>query len=129
MSQLSRAVLLAAHGYTAFLPDAVHSLDRDPLPDYFTVGIYDDFWKTIFANIDEFAAVKKFVKAQGFDKPFIIGHSMGGMSVMGIAAAHPRDVAGVVSFNGSGDWLLTHLFTQARFAAQVAKDWPLPSGN
>lgn len=57
--------------------------------------------------------------------PFIMGHSMGGMTVLGIACKYPDKVRGVVSFNGSGDWGLTHLFIQARFGVNVGRNWVL----
>ena len=50
---------------------------------------------------------------------------MGGMSVLGIAARYPHLVKSVISFNGSGDWLLSHLFMQARFGLSAGRDWPL----
>ena len=50
---------------------------------------------------------------------------MGGMSVLGIAARYPHLVRSVISFNGSGDWLLSHLFMQARFGISLGRNWPL----
>lgn len=50
---------------------------------------------------------------------------MGGMTVLGIACKYPDKVRGVVSFNGSGDWGLTHLFIQARFGVNVDRNWVL----
>lgn len=44
---------------------------------------------------------------------------------MGLAARYPGDIRGAVSFNGSGDWLLTHLFIQARFGVAEDRAWPV----
>lgn len=123
--QLSKAYLLAVAGYTVFLPDAANHGEREALADYYAVSDYPIFWRTIFQNIEEFPAIASYIAEQGFGKPFIMGHSMGGMSVLGIAVAYPRKVRAVVSFNGSGDWLLTHLFIQARFGVSVGKTWDL----
>lgn len=50
---------------------------------------------------------------------------MGGLSVLGIAASHSAHLRGIVSFNGSGDWELSHLFMQARFGISFGRNWIL----
>lgn len=120
--QLSRAYLLAVQGYTVYLPDAVCHGERDRLEDYYTMKAYPVFWKTIIQNIKEFPTLYSYIKNEGKDQPFLMGHSMGGMSVMGIAAAYPDLSKGIVSFNGSGDWLLTHVFLQARFGVYMGEN-------
>lgn len=50
---------------------------------------------------------------------------MGGLSVLGIAASHSAHLRGIVSFNGSGDWELSHLFMQARFGISFGRNWTL----
>lgn len=115
-SQISRASLLALHGYTVYLPTAIYHGDRGALENYFEMSSYDLFWDAILKNIEEFPDLIAFIRERGEGIPFLLGHSMGGMSVLGIAAAHPSIVKGVISFNGSGDWELTHLFMQARFS-------------
>ncbi len=124
-AQLTRAAILAINGYTVFLPDAVHHGGRGPLTDYYAYEDYDIFWKTIFMNINEFSGLEKSVRASGCRQTFLMGHSMGGMSVLGIAAAYPSSIDGVISFNGSGDWELTHLFMQARFGIAMDREWNL----
>lgn len=123
--QLTKAGILALEGYTVFIPDAIHHGERDALADYYQVEDYGVFWHTIFQNIEEYPAILDFVKSKGYEKPYIMGHSMGGMTVLGIGAAYPETMKGIVSFNGSGDWLLTHLFMQARFGMAVARNWSL----
>ncbi len=123
--QLTKAGILAMNGYTVFVPDAIHHGERGALQDYYQVEDYDIFWQTIFQNMEEYSQLLAFVKERGYEKPFIMGHSMGGMSVLGIASAYPGTMKGVVSLNGSGDWLLTHLFMQARFGIAVSRDWKL----
>ncbi len=124
-SQLTRAALLALEGYTICVPDAVFHGERHPVSDYYTLESYDLFWKTIFNNIDEFPLLQEDFIKNGYQKPVIIGHSMGGMSVMGIAAKYGNEIEGAVSFNGSGDWELTHLFMQARFGYILGENWSL----
>lgn len=123
--QTTRAAVLAAHGYTVLLPDAVYHGARGTLPDYYSIGAYESFWQAIFQNVREFPALSAFLASRGFATPWVLGHSMGGMTVLGIAAEYPDGIRGAVSFNGSGDWLLTHLFIQARFGVLEPRDWPL----
>lgn len=123
--QLSRALILAAHGYTVFLPDAVHHGKRGSLPDYYAVEAYEFFWKTVFQNMEEFPVLADYLKAHGYEKPWVMGHSMGGITAMGLAYKEAENIEGAVSFNGSGDWLLTHLFIEARFGVLMSRDWPM----
>ncbi len=123
--QKTRALILAAYGYTVLCADAVHHGERGALPDYYTVPAYDLFWDTIFQNMEEFPALAARLRAEGYGKPWVMGHSMGGITAMGLSYRYARDIAGAVSFNGSGDWELTHLFIEARFGVVLRRDWPL----
>lgn len=123
--QLTKAGILALYGYTVFIPEAVNHGERGALADYYQVKDYDIFWNTIFQNIKEYPSLDSFVKSKGYDKPYIMGHSMGGMTVLGIGSTYPTSMKGIVSFNGSGDWLLSHLFMEARFGMAVSRDWAL----
>lgn len=123
--QLTKAGILALYGYTVFIPDAIHHGERQALADYYQVEDYDIFWETICQNIEEYKTILSFVKSKGYEKPFLMGHSMGGMTVLGIGAAYPETMKGIVSLNGSGDWLLTHLFMQARFGIAISRNWAL----
>lgn len=123
--QISRALLLAAHGYTVFLPDAVHHGKRGTLPDYYAVEAYEFFWHTVFQNMEEFPTIAGYIQEQGYGKPWVMGHSMGGITAMGLAYKEAETIRGAVSFNGSGDWLLTHLFIEARFGVLMSRDWPM----
>lgn len=123
--QLTKASILAVNGYTVFIPEALYHGERGALTDYYQKEDYDIFWKTIFRNMEEFPFLSSYIKERFSEKPFILGHSMGGLSVLGIGSLHEKDLKGIVCFNGSGDWLMTHLFIQARFGMYVEKDWPL----
>lgn len=123
--QMTRALVLAAHGYTVLLPDSIFHGSRGMLPDYYSVEVYGTFWETIFRNIDEFSEIGKWLHEHSFSVPWVMGHSMGGLTVIGLAAQYPKGIRGAVSFNGSGDWLLTHLFIQARFGVAEPRDWPV----
>lgn len=123
--QLTKASILAVNGYTVFIPEALYHGERGALTDYYQKEDYDIFWKTIFRNMEEFPFLSSYIKERFSERPFILGHSMGGLSVLGIGSIHGQDLKGIVCFNGSGDWLMTHLFIQARFGMYVEKDWPL----
>lgn len=123
--QLTKASILAVNGYTVFIPEALYHGERGALTDYYQKEDYDIFWKTIFRNMEEFPFLSSYIKERFSEKPFILGHSMGGLSVLGIGSIHGQDLKGIVCVNGSGDWLMTHLFIQARFGMYVEKDWPL----
>lgn len=122
--QRTRALLLAAYGYTVLCPDAAHHGQRGTLADYYTASSYDFFWDTVFQNVEEFPLLAKWFGEKGFQNPWVMGHSMGGITAMGIAWRYAGHVAGAVSFNGSGDWEMTNLFIQARFGAVLPRDWP-----
>ena len=87
---MSRAALLAVNGYTVYLPEALHHGERDPLEDYYVVEDYPVFWNTIFNNIEEYNSLYEFITAKEKMAPFIMGHSMGGMTVLGIACKRSR---------------------------------------
>ncbi len=123
-AQESRAALLAAYGFHVLLPEAVNHGERGALSDYYTPEIYETFWKTIFQNADECAAILAYAESCGFSRPWIVGHSMGGMTTMQIAYRYAKEIAGAVSFNGSGDWTLTHLFMQASYGIDLGRDCP-----
>lgn len=123
--QMTRALILAAHGYTVFLPDAVNHGERGKLSDYYSAEVYALFWETIFRNEAEFPCLSAYFHDAGWGRPWVLGHSMGGMTVLGLAAKYPEALRGAVSFNGSGDWLLTNLFIQARFGVPMEREWPL----
>lgn len=123
--QTTKAAVFALHGYTVFVPDAIHHGERDALSDYYRLEDYSIFWETIRQNVREYEALHDFVREKGYGTPIIAGHSMGGMSVLGIAARYPQLVRSVISFNGSGDWILSHLFMQARFGISLGRNWPL----
>lgn len=123
--QIHRAAILALHGYTVYVPDALHHGERGALSDYYQVEAYPLFWKTIFQNMEEFPLLQQEIRQAGFGKPLIMGHSMGALSVLGMAGAYRENIKGVISVNGSGDWLLSHLFMQARFGIDAGRNWPL----
>ena len=123
--QTTEAAVFALHGYTVFVPDAIHHGEREALADYYQIEDYRIFWDTIRQNVREYEKLHAFVREKGYGTPIIAGHSMGGMSVLGIAARYPQLVRSVISFNGSGHWILSHLFMQARFGISLGRNWPL----
>lgn len=123
--QLSKAYLLAVNGYTVYIPEMIHHGERNALENYYSVDMYPFFWSTIFKNMEEFPKIRDYISERCKKKPIIMGHSLGGLTVLGIGSIYENDLRGIVSFNGSGDWLLTHLFIQARFGYYVPRDWEL----
>lgn len=123
--QLSKAYLLAVNGYTVYIPEMIHHGERKALENYYSVDMYPLFWNVIFQNMIEFPVIRDYISENCQEKPVIMGHSLGGLTVLGIGSLYEDDLKGIVSFNGSGDWLLTHLFIQARFGYYVPKDWEL----
>ena len=123
--QYSKAAIFAVNGYTVYIPEAQSHGERGALDDYYKVEDYPIFWNTIFQNMEEFPLLADCIREDYDEKPFILGHSMGGMSGLGIGSIYGDRLKGIVSFNGSGDWLLTHLFIQARFGLYVPKDWDM----
>ena len=121
--QLSRAVLLCAAGYHVALPEAIHHGEWGALSDYESPDIYETFWETIFQNMEESGLILSYLKEKEYDAPWIMGHSMGGFTTMGVAYLHAKEIAGAVSLNGSGDWTLTHLFMQAAYGIDLGRDW------
>lgn len=67
---------------------------------------YEDMDKlpaVIFENMKEFDAILACVRARFAEKKIVVcGHSMGGMTAMGLLAR--EEVAGVIALNGMGDW-------------------------
>lgn len=67
---------------------------------------YEDMDKlpaVIIQNMKEFDAILACVKERFADKKIVVcGHSMGGMTAMGLLAR--EEVAGVMALNGMGDW-------------------------
>ena len=67
---------------------------------------YEDMDKlpaVIIQNMKEFDAILACVRARYADKKIVVcGHSMGGMTAMGLLARD--EVAGVMALNGMGDW-------------------------
>lgn len=65
------------------------------LPDYYSVEVYGIFWETIFRNIDEFSEIGKWLHEHSFSVPWVMGHSMGGLTVIGLAAQYPNGIRGL----------------------------------
>lgn len=60
----------------------------------------------------------------GYEKPFLMGHSMGGLSVLGIAASHSAHLRGLFLLTVPVTEL-SHLFMQARFGISFGRNWTL----
>lgn len=67
---------------------------------------YEDIQKlpeVVIENMKEFDAILACVRARFSEKKIVVaGHSMGGMTAMGLLAR--EEVAGVLALNGMGDW-------------------------
>ena len=67
---------------------------------------YEDIQKlpeVVIENMKEFDAILACVRARFPEKQIVVaGHSMGGMTAMGLLAR--EEVAGVLALNGMGDW-------------------------
>ena len=67
---------------------------------------YEDIQKlpeVVIENMKEFDAILACVRSRYADKKIVVcGHSMGGMTAMGLLARD--EVAGVMALNGMGDW-------------------------
>lgn len=124
LQQRTRGMILAWEGYEVWMPEAVHHGIRGTA-DYYAPASYDIFWKTIFQNIKEFPLLSAEARKRGLDSPWVMGHSMGGLTVLGMGAHFPQHIKGIISMNGSGSWTLTHLFLQARFGMAVSRSWPM----
>lgn len=124
LQQHTRGMILAWAGYEVWMPESIHHGSRGKV-DYYAPASYNIFWETIFQNIKEFSVLAEEAQKRGLACPWVMGHSMGGMTVLGIGSSCARRIRGIVSMNGSGSWLLTHLFLQARFGMAVPRSWPL----
>ena len=60
--QTTKAAVFALHGYTVFVPDAIHHGERDALSDYYRLEDYSIFWETIRQNVREYEALHDFVR-------------------------------------------------------------------
>ena len=85
LQQRTRGMILAWEGYEVWMPEAVHHGIRGTA-DYYAPASYDIFWKTIFQNIKEFPLLSAEARKRGLDSPWVMGHSMGGLTVLGMGA-------------------------------------------
>lgn len=115
--QRLRGRIFAAYGYRAILPDAIHHGERGTLADYEAPEAYPIFWNAVFENVRESKTLLSYIRTID-DKPIaVVGHSMGGITAMGIGATG-ADLHAIVSVNGSGYWEKTD--------EMIRKDWDIP---
>ncbi|WP_288297965.1 S9 family peptidase [uncultured Allisonella sp.] len=123
--QLSKALLMAAYGYTVFIPELINHGQRGALPDYYCVQDYDQFWHTVLATTEEYEELSSFIAADMGCYPVVMGHSMGGFIALGIGSRYADRLNGIISMNGSGDWMESHHFFEQRFHMNLASHWTL----
>jgi Dipeptidyl aminopeptidases/acylaminoacyl-peptidases len=124
------AVALAQAGFRVIMPDAPEHGARFNGDAQTRMS---RFWQILQQNMEEFAALRAAIDAEGWlqhDRLAVAGASMGGMTALGIMARHP-DVKCVASLMGSGYFtrLARTLFSpfpldtaaqQAAFASLIA---------
>lgn len=101
--QSLRGRILAAYGYDVLIPEAVHHGERGTI-DYTAPEAYALFWKTILQNVEEAGCLLDYIGGAYPDLPvFVMGHSLGGFSALGVLTWQER-VQAAVALNGSGWW-------------------------
>lgn len=104
--QRFRCRIIASAGYTTLVVNAAHHDPENPLDymDPWIVGRY--FWATIASNIKSFPQLLAMAKqyASRSDIPvWVMGHSMGAYTGLGLMASYPL-IDGLVAYNGASDW-------------------------
>lgn len=79
---------LAEAGYAVYAPDLIgHGESAHPHdPAQYAIDMY-------------YQSICRWIKAEGLERPLLIGHSMGGYLSLKYALDHPDDVAGLVLIN------------------------------
>lgn len=102
-AQSLRARILAACGYAVIVPDALRHGQRGHA-DYTDELSYALFWEAVLTSLAEASQLAAYAQTKWPGvKRFAAGHSMGGITALGVVTAE-EDIAGAVSMNGSGWW-------------------------
>lgn len=123
--QRFRCRTLASAGYRVAVVDAPHHGANGAL-DYMKPEVAARyFWQTIAFHLDAFPALTAALRAEGWagKQLFVMGHSMGGFTALGLMAAYP-DIAGLVAYNAASDWD----WTNAHFL-DLEKDIEIAEGD
>ncbi len=118
--QRLRGRIFASYGYRVLLPDAIHHGQRGVLDDYEAEEAYPVFWETIFQNVEESRMLFQYIRSLDTKPIGIVGHSMGGITAMGIAASG-LDIQAAAAFNGSGWWEQSDRI--------MRRDWNIPDSE
>ena len=101
--QSLRARIMASYGYAVIVPDALNHGQRG-LIDYDDKQAYPLFWQAVLQSTQEAGALIAYGEAHWPEqKIFVAGHSMGGITALGVVAAQEK-VCGAAALNGSGWW-------------------------
>lgn len=95
------AVALAQAGFRVIMPDAPEHGARFPGNEADRVR---HFWQILTRNIQDFIPLRTALQEAGFlrlERLYVAGASMGGMTALGLMAAH-ADIAAVACLMGSG---------------------------
>ncbi|MGG2015334.1 dienelactone hydrolase family protein [Bacillus sp. S10(2024)] len=98
------ANILANFGYTVIIPEIIYHDSRQPLLNYFSKTIMEQyFWKTILQSVEE---VPMFIHGLSLSdhKLIVFGSSMGGFIASG-TFVQEHQIEALINVNGSGAWL------------------------
>ncbi|SDY94135.1 alpha/beta fold hydrolase [Bacillus sp. 166amftsu] len=108
-NQTFLGTILANLGYTVIVPEIIYHDSREPLIDYFSKSIMEQyFWKTILHTIkydinDLFTSIYESEYCLGH-KIVVLGSSMGGFISSG-AFMEDSKIDALININGSGAWI------------------------
>ncbi len=98
--------ILAFHGHSVILPDAIHHGERNALENYNVESMKKFFWDTIFCTVDEYKSLISIATEKlNIDKSNVgvIGSSMGGFIASGVFAEN-KEIKCLISLNGACAW-------------------------
>ena len=98
------ASILANFGYTVIIPEIIYHDSREPLSNYFSKTIMEQyFWKTIIQSVED---ARMFIQNLSLSdhKLIILGSSMGGFIASGVFVQE-QQLDALININGSGAWL------------------------
>lgn len=108
--QCFRGRLLASFGYRVIVPEIAGHGVRGAL-DYEAAASVVDFLQVLAQSIRECGQLAGEALTEGRSH-FLVGHSLGGMIVLGVAGAMQAQLNGVVAMNSSANWADTQAMMQ-----------------
>lgn len=103
-NQTFLASILTNFGYTVIIPEIIYHDSRQPLSNYFSKTIMEQyFWRTILQSVED---VQMFIHGLSLSdhKLIVLGSSMGGFIASG-AFVQEQQIDALININGSGAWL------------------------